>query len=221
MFFHYLNGWIVLAVVVSVGAFPVVAKKTNHAAGIAWQALSAPACLVFMGTVILYVAISAVWGYMERLGVSVNIETIKVSEIIGLGYLISIAGSLIAPVVSAYLGRAWTMLLALAVMLLCFLGLGLMEPATALTLYFVTTIAFQFFWSFVLPPLMATFNDVDDSGRLIVLCSPAFKIGEIIGPPLAAYWIVGSNYIPVLWLGAVCASSGVLLLSYVAFTAKK
>ena len=210
-FFLYLNGWLVLALLISAVLFPrsgaPVREKSLQLADIGPMAAAA-----FLGTVILYIAISAVWGYMERMGVAVELESERVGEIIGWGYLISILGSIAAPAVSQRTGRTVAMLMALLVMLATFAGLGLMNSENALWLYIVSTIVFQFFWSFVLPPLMATFNAVDDSGRFIVLCSPAFKIGEIIGPPMAAFWIVDGNYLPVLWLGVAGAIMGIGLL---------
>jgi len=216
-FFWYLNAWLLLAFLLSAWLFPRHGAPVRDAVTLRLADIGVPAAAAFLGTVILYIAISAVWGYMERMGVAAGLESMKVSEIIGWGYLISILGSIIAPAVSRYTGRTFAMLLALVVMLLTFLGLGAMTSDNALVLYIATTIVFQFFWSFVLPPLMATFNAVDASGRFIVLSSPAFKIGEIIGPPLAAYWIAdGNNYQPVLWLGAVCAIIGIGLLVLVA-----
>ncbi len=211
-FLIYLNAWLLLAFLLSTVLFPRRGAPRRKEAGLRLTGISAPAVAVFSGTVILYIAISAVWGYMERMGVAAGLQSIRVGEIIGWGYLISILGSIIAPAVSRRTGRTLPMLLALVVMLATFLGLGLMRAGNALGLYILTTIVFQFFWSFVLPPLMATFNAVDASGRLIVLCSPAFKIGEIIGPPMAAFWIANGNYQPVLWLGAVCAIIGIGLL---------
>lgn len=211
-FFMYLNAWLALALLLAAVLFPRRGVRTGEDGGIALRDIGRSAGAAFLGTVILYIAISAVWGYMERMGVGAGLDKSRVGEIIGWGYLISILGSIIAPAASQWLGRSPTMLLALLVMLVCFFGLGVMRPDDALWLYAPTTIAFQFFWSFILPPLMATFNAVDQSGRFIVLCSPAFKIGEIIGPPLAAFWIVDGDYSPVLWLGAVCALVGVVLL---------
>jgi predicted MFS family arabinose efflux permease len=211
-FFIYLNGWLLFAILISALVFPRRGTHAREAVPFSWSDLGPRAGAAFAGTVILYIAISAVWGYMERMGVEADISPERVSDIIGWGYLISILGSIAAPAVSQLLGRTPAMLLALVVMLLTFWGLGILKQGNTLCLYAATTIVFQFFWSFVLPPLMATFNAVDESGRFIVLCSPAFKIGEIIGPPMAAFWIVDGNYNPVLWLGAVCATAGVLLL---------
>ena len=219
-FFLYLNAWLLLAGLLSAWAFPSRGASSREGVKLALADIGAPAAAAFSGTVVLYVAISAVWAYMERMGVAVGLPSVQVGEVIGWGYLISILGSLAAPPVSRRMGRSFTMTLALAAMLAAFLGLGLMTVGNALWMYLATTVAFQFFWSFVLPPLMATFNAVDGSGRFIVLCSPAFKIGEIIGPPMAAFWIVNGNYQPVLWLGAGCALVGVGLVLLVDQRAK-
>ncbi len=217
-FFWYLNAWLLLAFLLSAWLFPRRGAPVRDAVSLRLADIGAPAAAAFLGTVFLYIAISAVWGYMERMGVAAGLASVRVAEIIGWGYLISILGSVVAPAVSRHTGRTFAMLLALIVMLLTFFGLAAMTPDNALVLYIATTIVFQFFWSFVLPPLMATFNAVDASGRFIVLSSPAFKIGEIIGPPLAAYWIAdGNSYQPVLWLGAVCAIIGIGLMVLVSW----
>ncbi|KAA1194334.1 MFS transporter [Pseudohalioglobus sediminis] len=211
-FFLYLNAWLILALLLSAVLFPRAGAPVRDGVALRFRDIGGLAGAAFFGTVILYIAISAVWGYMERMGVGAELASSRVSEIIGWGYLISILGSIAAPAVSQKVGRTAAMLLALVVMLCTFAGLGMMEQGNALWTYIASTVVFQFFWSFVLPPLMATFNAVDESGRFIVLCSPAFKIGEIIGPPMAAFWIVDSQYQPVLWLGGVCAVIGIGLL---------
>jgi predicted MFS family arabinose efflux permease len=71
---------------------------------------------------------------------------------------------------------------------------------------------YQIFWSFVVPVMMGIFNDVDPSGRLIVFCLSAFKVGLMLGPPIAALAISTFSLTAVLPLGAVAIVLSALCL---------
>lgn len=211
-FFHYLNAWLLLAILLAAVALPRRRQRPIGEVALSFKSIGPAAAGAFAGTVVLYIAISAVWAFMERMGVAADISPDQIGRIIGWGYLISVLGSITAPAMSRRVGRTPTMLLAMLVLLATYGGLATLTPANAIATYAATTIIFQFFWSFILPPLMATFNAVDPTGRFIVLCSPAFKLGEIIGPPMAAFFIIDSDYNGVLWLGGLCTLIGVAAL---------
>ena len=59
--------------------------------------------------------------------------------------------------------------------------------------------------------MMAIFNDIDKSGKLIVLCVSAFKVGLVIGPPVAGLVVTYFQVKEVLWLGGVAIIASVCI----------
>lgn len=205
-FFHYLNGWLALAILLCALAFPRSQKQSGNgleAAGLRGL-LHGRSVLVFATTVVYYCGVSAVWAYLERIGIHLGLSGAQVGDLLGIGFAISGLGSLATPWLSARIGRVATISLAMLVQIATMALLTGGDSADAYLLYAGTSIVFQFFWSFSLPLLMDQFNRVDDTGRFIVLCASAFKVGEIAGPPLAATLMGDGNFTAVLWLGMIC-----------------
>lgn len=205
-FFHYLNAWLSLAIVLCVLAFPHSQKSpagTPHSTNLR-EMLNGKAILVFATTVVYYCGVSAVWAYLERIGINLGLSSSQVGDLLGIGFAISGLGSLATPWLSARIGQVATITIAMLIQVATMAALTGGQSSDAYLLYAATSIVFQFFWSFSLPLLMDQFNRVDDTGRFIVLCASAFKVGEIAGPPLAAKLITEGSFNSVLWLGIVC-----------------
>jgi hypothetical protein len=201
-FFHYLNGWLAVTLLLCALTFPRSQRGSDEAdaAGIL-TLLSGRSLLVFATTVVYYCGVSAVWAYLERIGVDMGLSGAEVGDLLGIGFAISGLGSLATPLVARHVGRALSLAISIAIQVGTMSMLIGQHSGDAYLLYAVTSIVFQFFWSFTIPLLMDQFNRVDDTGRFIVLCASAFKVGEIIGPPLAASLIQPFGYAGVLSLG--------------------
>ena len=201
-FFYYLNGWLLVALLLCAIAFPESRKATSSASNHGlMKLLNGDSLLVFATTVVYYCGVSAVWAYLERIGVNMGLDSAEVGDLLGIGFAISGIGSLATPWASRYFGRSLAISLSIALQVGTMAMLMGNSSGNAYLLYATTSIIFQFFWSFTIPLLMDQFNRVDDTGRFIVLCASAFKVGEILGPPLAARLIEQSDYRGVLWLG--------------------
>lgn len=214
-FFHYLNIWLVITLIASAIATPSSQKNIPEAdMKSLWRIFNFNALLVFSAVVIYYCGVSAVWAYLERMGVALGLSAAEVGDLLGTGFAISGAGSLVAPLLAQKLGKSLAFSVAVIVQVIA-MALLFDSPnsLSAFSLYACTTIAFQFFWSFAVPLLMDQFNQVDATGRLIVLCASAFKIGEMAGPPVAAQFIHGDNYTGVLSLGigAIVLAMGLVI----------
>ncbi|UHQ55392.1 MFS transporter [Microbulbifer sp. YPW16] len=203
-FFHYLNGWLVATLVACTLAFPVSGRESRAAGPAILTLLHRRSLLVFATTVVYYCGVSAVWAYLERIGVDMGLDGARVGDLLGIGFALSGLGSLATPLASRALGRPAALVNTFAVQVATLALLMGQADVNAFLLYAATSIVFQFFWSFTIPLLMDQFNRVDDTGRFIVLCASAFKVGEILGPPLAASAIQPWGYAGVLWLGIGC-----------------
>ncbi|GAB2504600.1 MFS transporter [Microbulbifer agarilyticus] len=211
-FFHYLNGWLLATLLLCFLSFPKSQKLLSHESGNVFATLlSGKALLVFATTVVYYCGVTAVWAYLERIGIHLGLSSADVGDLLGIGFAISGLGSLATPWLSKFVGRAFTLLIAFTIQILTMAVLTGEYSGGAYALYASTSIVFQFFWSFSLPLLMDQFNRVDDTGRFIVLCASAFKVGEIAGPPLAAKLIIVSDFTAVLWLGMACMAATLVM----------
>ncbi|MDX5405593.1 MAG: MFS transporter [Chromatiaceae bacterium] len=187
-------------------------QKPQHSVRFELSGRLAPALWVFCGVVLYYFAQGGVWGYLERLGVSAGLTMAEVGYVLGLGFAVSAVGSLLSGTFVGKYGRSAALWLTVAVQLPCLLALGLLSSCPAWLIYAAATIVYQIFWSFVVPVMMGIFNDVDPSGRLIVFCLSAFKVGLMLGPPIAALTISTFSLTAVLPLGAVAIVLSALCL---------
>lgn len=204
-FFYYLNGWLLIALISCAITFPESRKVSPASSDHGLMKLvNSKSLLVFATTVVYYCGVSAVWAYLERIGVNMGLDGAEVGDLLGIGFAISGIGSLATPWASRHCGRPLALTLSIGMQVGTMAMLMGSSSGSAYLLYATTSIIFQFFWSFTIPLLMDQFNRVDDTGRFIVLCASAFKVGEILGPPLAARLIEETDYRGVLWLGIVC-----------------
>lgn len=187
-------------------------QKPQHSVCFELSGRLAPALWVFCGVVLYYFAQGGVWGYLERLGVAAGLTMAEVGYVLGLGFAISAVGSLLSGVFVAKFGRTAALWLTVAIQLPCLFALSLLSVGPAWLIYAAATIVYQIFWSFVVPVMMGIFNDVDPSGRLIVFCLSAFKVGLMLGPPIAALTISSFSLTAVLPLGAAAIVLSALCL---------
>ena len=200
--YQCFNLFLLLALLLSFISFPVN-QKPQTAFRLDLQGRWLAAALVFAGTIAYYFAQGTVWAYLERIGVHAGLSVAEVGAILGVGFGISAIGSMLSSWFVARIGRNASLLITAAVQLPCLAALYWMSDSHAWAIYAVATIVYQVFWSFIVPIMMAIFNDVDKSGRLIVFCVTAFKIGLVLGPPAAALTIRLTSIHEVLWLGAI------------------
>lgn len=214
--FYFFNICLLPALILTALRFPKNARvepKVNFKIDGSLKA----AILIFTGVVAYYFAQGTVWAYLERIGVNANLDGGDIGSILGLGFAISAIGSLLSGLFVERFGRQWGLYITAIVQLPCLLVLFLMDDQNAFWIYAIATIIYQVMWSFVIPIMMAIFNDIDKSGKLIVLCVAAFKVGLTIGPPVAAFVVTQSNVNDVIWLGI----GGILLSTLLCHLASK
>jgi len=207
----FFNIFLVLALLVVFKEFPTNNRVQQHfdinLSGI-WQ----PTLLVFLGIVAYYFAQGAVWAYLERIGVDAGLTGRQIGLILAVGFGISAVGSALSGWFVKRLARELAIWITLAIQLPCLAVLYFMTPESACIIYAVATITYQIFWSFVIPVMMGIFSDIDNSGRLIVFCVSAFKIGLLLGTPFAGYLVSNGSLYDVIWVGAIAIFVSSILL---------
>jgi predicted MFS family arabinose efflux permease len=209
--FQFFNLFLVLALILVSISSPVDENKKTQSLPPLGR-IYLPVLFVFLGVVAYYFAQGTVWAYLERIGVAAGLTVAEVGAILGWGFAISACGSILAAKFVAIVGRNLSLWLTAVLQLACLLALYLMAQPHIWLFYALATVVYQIFWSFIIPIMMGIFSDADKSGRLIVFCVTAFKVGLVIGPPVAAAVVSHFGVIHVLWLGAMAIVLSVMLL---------
>jgi len=199
--FQFFNFTLILAFLMTLLAFPSNNKQQQSFdidLRLVWQ----PTALVFAGVVCYYFAQGTIWAYLERMGGTAGLSAGQIGTILSVGLGVSAVGSWLSGWAVKRIGRHGVIWLTVVIQLPCLLALFYMQPNNAWLIYAVATITYQIFWSFIVPVMMAIFNDVDKSGRLIVFCVSAFKVGLVLGAPVAALVITMYSLKHVIALGA-------------------
>lgn len=210
--FRYMLIWSVAALVFSALAFPAGGRSGSADSLRSLVGLWKAVVTVFAGLAIYYIAMGGIWAYIERIGDGAGLPVKSVGNILMIGYGLSLFGAVLCEKVVDRIGRERALVLAATVQIVTLAALLKLDVSTALTLYAVATIVYQFFWSFALPAAMAIFSGVDPSGRIVALSATAFKAGEFVGPPLMAATLVTGSFVGVISIGIVCIAVGLGLL---------
>lgn len=164
-----------------VRAFPAAHRAPERRArsGSASRWKVAAAILGLLG---FYVALSAVWTFIGAIGAQAGLSAQASGDILAIATLMGIAGAGCATLIGERLPRT---------PLLCS-GFGLMVAATLLLLdqpqlarFAVAVLLFKFTWTYVLPFILASLVDLDESGRLMSLSNLVIGSGLALGPAMA------------------------------------
>ncbi|GLZ87500.1 MFS transporter [Metapseudomonas resinovorans] len=181
-----------------VRAFPAAHRATERPArsGSASHWKVAAAILGLLG---FYVALSAVWTFIGAIGAQAGLNAQASGDILAIATLMGIAGAGCATLIGERLPRT---------PLLCS-GFGLMVAATLLLLdqpqlarFAVAVLLFKFTWTYVLPFILASLVELDESGRLMSLSNLVIGSGLALGPAMAGHLLGDSGDFRSLLLAA-------------------
>jgi len=169
----------------------------------AWKPLWALA-----GGAAFFVANTAVWAYIERIGVASGLAGDFIGTMLGVGVFASILGPLLAAWSGDRINRFWVMLAALIGEIAClaFLRVG-MDGTT----FAAIVLLYQFFWNLWIPYQMSVVAAVDTTGRFSVLIPLFQAAGIALGPALAAIYLETAGYVAVNVIGVGFAVLALLL----------
>ena len=167
------------------------------------------------GSAAFFLASTAVWAYVERIGVASGLEPDYIGRALGLSVVLSITGPLLAAWLGDRFNRFKVMSIALLGELVCLLFLS--EGMGALA-YVAVLVLYQFFWNLWVPYQMTVVALADTSGRFSVLIPLFQAAGVALGPALAAAFLTGGNYLVINIIGM---AFGVLALALFAPIARE
>lgn len=173
----------------------IVEGEGGNKGGIPVSALAALGALL-----VFTVGQSAVWSFVERIGVRANHSTAGIGAALSIAVLMGGLASFLAAVISERFGRVKPMVLSAAVYLLSMLmfafGEGFLFYAAAINLFF-------FVWLFALPYLVSAVTAADGSGRGASLVTACFAFGSMLGPATAGQLVQGADFDRLYLAGAV------------------
>lgn len=147
-----------------------------------------------LGSLAFFVGASAVWAFVERIGVKAQFSSQFIGNALSLSTMVGLVGAFSAAWVCKLMSRKQLMILCAAGQLLALCGL--LESSQAVH-YLLAGIVFQFFWNLWLPIQMASIADADTSGRFTVVISSCQALGVAIGPPLAVSFMTADSFMRV------------------------
>lgn len=159
-----------------------------------------PALAALGALLVFTVGQSAVWSFVERIGVRANYSTAGIGAALSIAVLMGGLASFLAAIISERFGRVKPMVLSAAVYLLSMLmfafGEGFLFYAAAINLFF-------FVWLFALPYLVSAVTAADGSGRGASLVTACFAFGSMLGPATAGQLVQGADFDMLYLAGAV------------------
>lgn len=142
------------------------------------------AWLCLTAIVLFCIAASAFYAYAERIGLAVGLSERMISNVLTLGNLFSMTGSMLAYPLGRRWGQHRPQLAAIAVMIAVYLLWSLRLTDVA---YMAGVVAFFEVWSMVSVFQLSTLAEIDASGRHVALIPAAQGIGQSAGPFLAGW----------------------------------
>ena len=157
--------------------------------------------LAALGALLVFtVGQSAVWSFVERVGVRANYGAAGIGAALSIAVLMGGLASFLAAIISERFGRMKPMVFSAAAyilaMLMFALGEGFLFYAAAINLFF-------FVWLFALPYLVSAVTAADGSGRGASLVTACFAFGSMLGPATAGQLVQGADFDLLYLAGAI------------------
>ena len=166
-------------------------------------------CLLLFACFLFNAGIMMVWAYMERIGVSSNLDADIIGKTLSASMLVGLVGAVLAGLIADRFGRA----IPLAITIICqVVVLAMLADVSQTWHYVVAVLVFAFFWSYTPPYQMGVLVSVDTSGRFVVLFLAAVKLGYTAGPALTGLLYKGDG-----WGATLTMSAMMFFLSFVLF----
>ncbi len=171
------------------------------------------AMLILIATSLLQASIMVEWGFLERVGQSVNISANQLGYAFSVGLLGGLPGSLLPGVLGRRLGH-WPGIAIGTLFVLAANGIFAFTPAP-LSHFTTALFVLNFGWCFAGAYYLGFIAQLDSNGRAARLIPFALAIGNMIGPLGVASITVGERFGGIFALSTLCASCGFAITCWV------
>jgi predicted MFS family arabinose efflux permease len=169
---------------------------------------AAPAISGTIGLFIWFAGLSALWVFIERIGVESALDPVAIGTVLSLSVIPGIAGAMSAVVLGDRFGRKAPHIFSALLILIAVFPLS-SQPGLAGYGMAVGLIIFA--WNFWLAYLLGTLASVDLTGRYSSLYTAALGLGAAVGPAVGGIIAVKSGLKPVLFSGLGAIMAGLLI----------
>ena len=182
-------------------------RHSDPSSGLAKAESSCRPIMISLGALTLhFAALSAVWGFIERIAVDQDLQLGQIGTALALSMLGGVIGGLLVAVLGVRLGRVIPIWISLAAFLAVFYGYSI---AFSMLGFAFITFNFSLFWNYILGYQMAIIAELDGDNRYAVLIPAAQALGALAGPGAAGIIIVSQGYTTLL----IAAAATVLITS--------
>ncbi len=170
--------------------------------------------LLLTGLFAYTVNLGAVWGYVERIGDSAGLDTVRIGLYLGISMAFQALGSLSAAGLSRYTGAVpplfGTLVLQLA-------ALYLLAGVTDGTGFLVAVALWGFSWNLGIANILGLVAGLPGGRRLLALAPGTEALGASLGPVIVALLLVPGDYSTVIMIAAISLLAGIGLITTIAF----
>ncbi len=161
-----------------------------------------------IGAAVFMTGVTAVWGFVERMGVSEGFTGQEIGNILAISLIASVSGAFLPAWLGNRYTRFWPMVVALALQLL---ALFLLIQGMSIEMYAIAIIVYSVGWNLWAPYQLSALAAADASGRVMGILPFAQGTGVALGPLIAGYLLTGDSCVAINWIGAVLSVAALLL----------
>jgi predicted MFS family arabinose efflux permease len=162
-----------------------------------------------LSILLIYISITSVWAYISRMGDLAGLDAQTVGTSLSIASIAGVIGAISATVLATKLGRVLPLLFSAS----C-IGIAMLILMQNINhgLFLLASSLFLFGWSFIVPYLMASVSEVDQSGKLLTLANSAIAAGFMFGPSVGALLLSINGYQTVTLSGVLFLIIGTVLM---------
>lgn len=169
--------------------------------------------VAFAALVMLWIGHNAIWTFIERLGLRIDLSPIQVGQVLSVAAFVTIGGPFLARLIDTRFGHIGPIAVAMAIKLIVIL---LLVYTSLPWLYAVLVPTFLFLALFMLPYFMGILSSADPAGRLAAAASAAMTMGSSLGALFGGWTADSTGYLGLGWMAAAYLGLAFLLIILVA-----
>ncbi|WP_339672975.1 MFS transporter [Dasania marina] len=166
--------------------------------------------LVLVGCLLFFTSQGGLWAFIERIGVEAGLGTGAVGTVLAITSYAGLVGALGAAFLKNRVGYFFAFLL---VGFCELIGMLLLLGDISYISFFFSLILYQSCWALAIPLMMSTVNDMDHSGKLVLLVLAVAKLGYAIGPALLGQLLEGGSFTLGIYASMLLCSLGVIIIA--------
>lgn len=157
--------------------------------------------LAFGALIVLWIGHNAIWTFVERIGLQIELTPAQVGQILSIAAFITICGPSLARLIDTRFGHTQPVLAAVSMKIVITL---LLVYTSVQWMYAVLVPAFLLLALFMLPYFMGILSLADPAGRLAAAASAAMTMGSSLGSLVGGWTADTFDYAGLGWTAATC-----------------